>query len=252
MLKEERHQLILEKISTEKKVNLIELSQLLNVSYDSIRRDIIELEDKGLLKKVHGGAIAANAYFSANASKTKGMASANPEMQTIAKKAQQFIHNNQIVIMDGGSTNFFIAEQISKNIESTIITNHPLLAMALSEHAKIDIKLLGGTFYKRYLITLGNEVFRQLQNLRADLYIMGVTGVHPEGGLSIRNYEESLIKRRMMESSKQVIVCSTEEKLQNTDPYRICEFTEIDTLITSLPPTDEQLKAFQGLGVTVI
>ena len=66
MLKEERQQLILEKLNTDKKVTLVQLGQLLSVSYDSIRRDIIELEDRGLLKKVHGGAIA-NSYLTMNA-----------------------------------------------------------------------------------------------------------------------------------------------------------------------------------------
>jgi DeoR/GlpR family transcriptional regulator of sugar metabolism len=111
MLKEERQQLILEKLGTDKKVTLVELGQLLNVSYDSVRRDVIELEDRGLLKKVHGGAIA-NSYLSMKAS--RGLGIANNEFNIITKKAQKLIENHSIVLMDGGTTNFYIAEQLLK------------------------------------------------------------------------------------------------------------------------------------------
>jgi DeoR/GlpR family transcriptional regulator of sugar metabolism len=152
MLKEERQQLILEKLGTDKKVTLVELGQLLNVSYDSVRRDVIELEDRGLLKKVHGGAIA-NSYLSMKAS--RGLGIANNEFNIITKKAQKLIENHSIVLMDGGTTNFYIAEQLPKSLEITVVTNNPHLATALAEHPKIEVILLGGSFYKRYQITLG-------------------------------------------------------------------------------------------------
>jgi DeoR/GlpR family transcriptional regulator of sugar metabolism len=250
MLKEERHSLIIEKINTDKKVNLVELSQLLNVSYDSIRRDIIELEDKGLLKKVHGGAVASNAYLSSKV--RKGMGLVSNDMTTIARKATALVQNGQVIIMDGGSTNFYIAEQFPKTLEATIVTNNVPLALALTDHPKIDVVLLGGSFYKRYQITLGNQVFRALEHLHADLYFMGVTGIHTTAGLTVRNYEESQLKRKMADVSKMVVSCANKEKINVVDHHKVGEFDSLSTLITTLASSDSLLDSFQGKGVKIV
>jgi DeoR/GlpR family transcriptional regulator of sugar metabolism len=249
MLKEERQQVILEKLGTDKKVTLVDLGQILNVSYDSIRRDIIELEDKGLLKKVHGGAIA-NSYLSMKPS--RGLGIVNTEFVTIAKKALRLIENNKIILMDGGTTNFYITEQIPKNLEVTIITNNPHLAMALGEHPKVEVILLGGSFYKRYQITLGSKTIQDLEHIHADLYFMGVNSISVEAGLAIRHYEESILKQKMMEISRKTVTCVLEEKINREENYKVCNFTDLDYLITSLNPTDEILKPFRNKRVEVL
>jgi DeoR/GlpR family transcriptional regulator of sugar metabolism len=249
MLKEERQQVILEKLGTDKKVTLVDLGQILSVSYDSVRRDIIELEDKGLLKKVHGGAIA-NSYLSMKPS--RGLGIVNTEFVTIAKKALRLIENNKIILMDGGTTNFYIAEQIPKNLEVTIITNNPHLAMALSEHPKIEVILLGGTFYKRYQITLGSKTIQDLEHIQADVYFMGTNSISIESGLAIRHYEESILKQKMMEISRRTVTCVLEEKINRKENYKVCNFTDLDCLITSLNPTDEILKPFKNKNVEIL
>jgi len=249
MLKEERQRLILEKLNTDKKINFVELGKFLDVSYDSIRRDIIELEDKGFLKKVHGGAVA-NSYLSVLGTKKNGASS--EELGILSKKAQKFIENRQTIIMDGGTTNFFMAEQLAKTLELTIVTNSAPLAMALNEHPRIDVILLGGTYFKRYQITLGSEVSRQLEHINADYYFMGVNGVHPVKGLSIRHYEESLIKQKMMQAAKKTVCCVIEEKINVQEAHRVCNFQQLDLMITNLKPTDVALKDFQKQGVEII
>ena len=250
MLKEERQRLILDKLNTDKKINFVELGKFLDVSYDSIRRDIIELEDKGFLKKVHGGAVA-NSYLSVLGTKTNG-ASSSEELGVLSKKAQKLFENRQTIIMDGGTTNFFMAEQLAKTLELTIVTNSTPLAMALNEHPKIDVIFLGGTYFKRYQITLGSEVSRQLEHINADYYFMGVNGVHAQKGLTIRHYEESLIKQKMMQAAKKTVCCTIEEKLNVQEAHRVCNFQQIDLMITNLKPTDAALKDFQKQGVEII
>jgi DeoR/GlpR family transcriptional regulator of sugar metabolism len=248
MLKEERQQVILEKLGTDKKVTLVDLGQILSVSYDSVRRDIIELEDKGLLKKVHGGAIA-NSYLSMKPS--RGLGIVNTEFVTIAKKALRLIENNKIILMDGGTTNFYIAEQIPKNLEVTVITNNPHLAMALGEHPKAEVILLGGSFYKRYQITIGSKTIQDLEHIQADLYFMGTNSISVESGLAIRHYEESILKQKMMEISRKTVTCVLEEKINRKENYKVCNFTDLDYLITSLNPMDEILKPFRNKRVEI-
>ena len=249
MLKEERQQVILEKLGTDKKVTLVDLGQILNVSYDSVRRDVIELEDRGLLKKVHGGAIA-HSYLSMKSS--KGLGVVNTEFVTITKKALKLVENNKIILMDGGTTNFYIAEQLPKNLEVTVVTNNPHLATVLSEHHKIEVILLGGSFYKRYQITLGSKTIQDLENIQADLYFMGTNSISIESGLAIRHYEESILKQKMMSISRKTIVCALEEKINREENYKVCNFTDLDCLITSLNPQDEQLSGFRNKGVEIL
>lgn len=249
MLKEERQQLILEKLGTDKKVTLIDLGQILNVSYDSVRRDIIELEDRGLLKKVHGGAIA-HSYLSMKSS--KGLGIVNTEFVTIAKKALKLFENNKIILMDGGTTNFYIAEQLPKNLEITIITNNPHLATALSEHPKIEIIMLGGSFYKRYQITIGSKTIKDLEHIQADLYFMGTNSISIESGLAIRHYEESILKQKMMNVSRRTVTCVLEEKINRQENFKVCDFSDLDYLITSISPTDELLKGFRNKEVEIL
>jgi DeoR/GlpR family transcriptional regulator of sugar metabolism len=243
MLKEERQQYILEKLSTDKKVTLIALSQLLNVSYDSIRRDVIELEEQGLLKKVHGGAIAKS-YLSMKARQEMGIQ--NPEIVTLAKKAAKLFENGQIILMDGGSTNLYIAEQLPRNIEVTIITNNPPLALILSDFPKVDVILLGGKLHKRYQITAGPEIAEQIKYLKADLYLMGVVGADPWEGMMLRDYEEANQKRKMLNSARKVVVCASQEKLATSAPHRICGVEDINILVTSLKTNDPILNHWQG------
>lgn len=99
MLKDERQDKILEKLSADNKVSLVALSQELDVSYDSIRRDVIELEERGMLKKVHGGAIA-NSYLARQVRQVMG--TPNAEISMIARKARSLFSDGQIILMDGG------------------------------------------------------------------------------------------------------------------------------------------------------
>ena len=170
----------------------------------------------------------------------------------MSKKAQKLFENRQTIIMDGGTTNFLIAEQLPKTLEATIITNSPALVMALNEHPKVEVILLGGTYYKRYQITLGSEVSRQLSHINADYYFMGVNGVHTQKGLNIRHYEESLVKQQMMAAAKKTVCCIIEEKINVQEAHKVCDFHQIDIMITNLKPTDNVLKNFHKLGVEIV
>lgn len=249
MMKEERHRLIIEKLNRDQRINLVDLSQVLDVSYDSIRRDVIELEDKGLLKKVHGGAVV-NSYLSFKT--TQGLGIANDEVILLTRKAQKLFEHTRIVLMDGGTTNFHIAEQLPKNLEITVITNSLPLALVLNEHPKIETILLGGTYHKRYQITLSHEIMRQLDHLKVDLYLMGCNGIHPEAGITIRNYEESLLKQKMVHAARRVAVCAIEEKLNTVESYKVCDWNRVDALVTSLKPSESILKPFRREGLEIL
>ncbi|MFN4145331.1 MAG: DeoR/GlpR family DNA-binding transcription regulator [Runella sp.] len=248
MIKEERQRVIVEKLNRDQKINLLELSQLLGVSYDSIRRDVIELEDKGYLKKVHGGAVSTS-YLSF---KNTQVGLETKEVLHLTRKVQTLLKNHQTILMDGGTTNFHIAEQLPKNLELTVITNSLPLAGMLNEHPKIETIILGGSYHKRYQITIGAEAMRQLDYVRPDLYLMGFNGLHPEAGVTLRTYEEAVMKQKMAQISKKVVVCAIVEKLHHIETYKVCDLHDLDILITSLKPSDTSLNSFRKNGLEII
>lgn len=242
MMKEERQRLILEELKANKKINFVQLSTLLDVSYDSVRRDVIELEDKGFLKKVHGGAVE-NSYLNV-LSQQQTHIKGDDLKKLIDKTRPFFKKKDQLILMDGGTTNFFIAEQLPKDTHATIVTNSPPLALTLNDHPNVNVILLGGSYYKHYQITLGIDVIRQVKNINADLFFMGVNGIHPTKGLSIRNYDEAILKQTMMDSAKKTICCVIEEKLEVVESYKVADIDAIDTLITNLKPTSKKLAPY--------
>ncbi len=247
MLKHERHTRILEYLSKEKKINFADLSQLLNVSYDSVRRDVIELEDKGLLKKVHGG-VVSNSYLNILSSQRSEVIKSD-DLEIIIKKAIKLLKNNQTIMLDGGTTNFFFAEQIPKNLHLTVITNSLPLSMALNEHENIEVILLGGSYHKRYQITLGQEAIRQVKRFNVDIYFMGLNGLDAQKGITIRNYEESLLKANMIQSASKVVCGVITEKIGVVEAYQICEYAQIHAIITNLSPKDKLLSPFKGVEI---
>jgi DeoR/GlpR family transcriptional regulator of sugar metabolism len=247
MLKSERQAKILEYLINEKKLNYTELSEQFGVSYDSVRRDVIELEDKGLLKKVHGG-VVSNSYLNILAGQGSDVIKSK-DLEVVIKKSVKLIQANQVILCDGGTTNFFMAELMPRNYPFTVITNSPPLAMALHQHENIDVLLLGGTYFKRYQISLGQETFNQLKGFRPDIYFMGINGIHATEGISIRNYEESLLKKAMIEVSTRVICPIITEKIGQIESYKICDIQEIDTLVCNLAPKAPILKDFNNLEI---
>lgn len=249
MHKDSRQQHILHKLNLDRKVSLIALSQELEVSYDSIRRDVIELQERGMLKKVHGGVIA-NSFLPMRVRREIGIDST--EIETIAGKAQQLFQSGQTILMDGGTTNIYVSEQLPKNFEGTIITNNPRLALSLIEHTSTEVILLGGSFHKRYQITAGTEVIERINHLRVDLYFMGVVGISISEGLTLRDYEETMMKRQMLQKATKIVVCAGSEKLNMVANHRICEYADIDMLITNYAPDSALLQDWRGRDVEVL
>jgi DeoR/GlpR family transcriptional regulator of sugar metabolism len=136
MLKEERFQIILKQLGLDQKVYLAGLSTLLNVSEDTIRRDIKELADQGLLKSVRGGAVPHSPgphHF------RDRILYDNEQKQIIAKKALGFLKDDQVVLFDGGTSAMLIAQMLPKDLRLTVITNSFPIASLLEEHEHVEV-----------------------------------------------------------------------------------------------------------------
>ncbi|MEK7435077.1 MAG: DeoR/GlpR family DNA-binding transcription regulator [Cyanobacteriota bacterium] len=249
MLKEERLDYILKKLGVDNKVLSTQLSKLLKVSDDTVRRDLHELSIKGLIKKVHGGAIPKTS-IPLNYNERSNYS--EEEKHDIAKKALSLIKENQVIIIDGGTTALEVVRLMPIKFKATIFTNSLPVAMELTDYPNINLILLGGTVLKRSKVTIGLENINTLEGIRADLMLLGITSIHPEIGLTLTNWEESKVKKKMIEVSNKVIALATNDKLDRADNYFVCSYKDIDILILDKNIDPIKLESYQNKGVEVL
>ncbi|MEM6342459.1 MAG: DeoR/GlpR family DNA-binding transcription regulator [Bacteroidota bacterium] len=249
MLKDERHQLILDTVRQQNKVLTVELSQVLQVSEDTIRRDLKELSEQGQVKKVHGGAVShsLNPY-----SYQDRKVYADAEKKQIATKATKLFRSGQVVFMDGGTSNLELARQFPQHLEITLITNSLPVAVELADHPMIEIIFIGGKLLKTAQVTIGPEVIETVKGIRADICVLGTRSIHHQLGITEIDWDETKVKRAMMESSAETVSLVIKEKIDTVQPYIIGESKKVDILVSSLDKHDPLLRPYIALGIEII
>ncbi|MBK5208524.1 MAG: DeoR/GlpR transcriptional regulator [Flavobacteriaceae bacterium] len=249
MLKRERQLKIIDKVRDNRKVSSVFLAEELNVSEDTIRRDLNELASKGLITKVHGGAvISIQKLYHYNEDIIF-----NREKKTeVALKAVSLIQDGMVIIMSGGTTNLMLAKLFPKDIKATIYTYSLPIAMQLTEHPLIEIIFIGGQIQKNSMVTTGVDVIQFLSKIKANICFMGVSGLSIEHGITDEGYEVSLIKKVMINSSEKIVYLVTSDKLNIRHSFNVCNLKDIDTAITNLDPSDDELKEYIKAGVSLL
>lgn len=241
MIKHERFDWILKLLAQEKKVDAATLSSKSGVSEATIRRDITELAQMGKLLKVHGGALSLDRNLPAETRKWLY----KDEKYTIAQKALKLIENDMLVIMDGGSTNFYLASLIPSELSATFVTNSPTILKELGRLDKSRLIMLGGTYLPQQEVVTGVEAVESLSRMHADLYLMGVCSLHVDKGITTATQEEAHLKQMMISQTNKVVALADSQKLNLTDHYKVGDLSMIDTLITDLEEEDEHLLHFR-------
>jgi DeoR/GlpR family transcriptional regulator of sugar metabolism len=249
MLTAERRQFILDLLGRDKKVLSSELSAVLKVSEDTIRRDLRELAEAGLLQRVHGGALLTSPATASYADRQK---QAPKEKEAIAQAAAKLVCPGQVVILDGGTTTLEVARHLPLDLSATIVTNSPPIAIALADRPRIEIVMLGGRLYHKALVNVGAATIEGLQMIRADLCLLGVCSLHPEMGISVTNLDEAYVKRAMISRAAEVVGLATAAKLDTAAPFVVESIHSLTYLVTAPTVTDEMLAAYERLGLTIV
>lgn len=248
MLKEERQDSILQKLSTVGKVVASKLAVELNVSEDTIRRDLLELDQKGLLKRVYGGALPV-ARPVVNYLDRENR---NLEMkQRMAGKALGLLQKDQLIAVDGSSANLVFVRNIPNDLKLTLITNSYQIAQACFEK-NIDVTLIGGTLLRETMTIVGDVAAQQARCYHPDLCFMGVYGIHPEYGLTIPYHEEVSVKRELIQASSKVISFVNPVKFNTVSKFHVCGIEAFTTLITDDEVTGETLFAYRNRGLECV
>ena len=239
LFKNERHEFILRQINLHNKVLSSTLSTLLNVSEDTIRRDLAELADADKIIKVHGGALSVSYHYPLQ----KNIVYAQEEKKIIAQKAVELIHPGMIVLTEAGTT--IIVRLIPDNLEATFFTVSPLMALELATHPLLTVHLLGGQADIGSQIVIGAKPVSELANIRVDLCFLGANAMDAKSGLTETDYAIVQVKKAMIESSEKLAVLTISEKLNTVFKMKLCSPSKIDYLITELNPADKKLSSYQ-------
>ncbi len=248
MLKKERHDFIMRQINLHNRVLTSDLVHLLNVSEDTIRRDLQEMSDDNLLYKVHGGALSKSYHSSFDDSSVY----AKDAKINIAKKTIPLVKDGMVILTGGGTTILELVKQLPENLQATFFTVSPLVAVELAKYRKVEVILIGGMFSKNSQITYGSHVISQLSEINADLCLLGTSAIHPTDGLTDTDWEINQLKKTMLASSRKSAILCISEKLGISLRIKVASLENINYLITELEPKDSQLTSYQVKGLQIL
>ncbi len=249
MLAAERHDLLLERLRRDGKLVAKDLAVELGLSEDSVRRDLRELASAGLCQRVYGGALPISPALADYATR----AAVEPaSKQRVAARAAQLIQPNTAAIIDGGTTALAVIGALPRDLTCTVITHSPTVGAALVDHPSIDVFLLGGRLFKHSAVTCGAAAVEAANTISADLFLLGVTGVHPTEGLTTGDADEAAMKRVLASRAADTYVLASTDKIGAASRYTVLALAQVAGIITDAPPNNPNLAELRQQGIPII
>jgi DeoR family transcriptional regulator, fructose operon transcriptional repressor len=249
MQPEERQQRIESYLQKVEFASLDELSEDLDVSPSTVRRDLMLLEGKGTVRRTHGGARLVNPKtdeFLFSARDTHQLT----EKEAIARAVAGLIRPNQSVIMDAGTTVYHVAKELEGKTPH-IITNSLPIANLYASNSKVEVVLSGGVIYPRLGVLVGPLAVEAFSKIHADVAIMSSGGITLDG---VTNSHGLLIdiQRAMIQAVERVIFCLDHTKFGRKSMSFLCDLTDIDVIVTNAGAPEELVKGLQERGLEVV
>ena len=226
-------------------VQASQISELLQVSLVTVRKDLQRMEDEGLLRRTHGGAAIRGVE-------------ANPDPRTkvmdrIAEAAAAQIHDGDCVIMNAGNTTLLTARKLLGRKNVTIITNSIAIARELVQQTSIKLIFLGGEVNAEAVFTYGWDAVTQLEQYKANKLIMSASGLSCSTGLTTRHMEAADLLRKMIARTETMIVVADDTKIGFESFYHVGDLSAVDMLITNATSkTEQELQKIQNIGIHVV
>jgi DeoR/GlpR family transcriptional regulator of sugar metabolism len=248
MLAAARKELLLERLARDGKIVAKEIAAELGLSEDSVRRDLRELDAAGLAVRVYGGALPASPAVVDYRSRG---AVAPESKRRVAATAAALVEPGSTVILDGGTTTRAVVEALPRTLACTIITHSPTIAAALLDHAA-SVFLIGGQLYKHSAVACGAAAVEAAAQVSADLFLLGVTGVHPTAGLTTGDPEEAAMKRALAARAAETVVLASSEKIGAASRYLVLPLDGVGSVVTDAAADDPAVEALAAHGVRVL
>lgn len=249
MLAAERRDFLLERLASTGKIVAKDVAVELGLSEDSVRRDLRDLAAAGLCQRVYGGALPVSPAMADYATRT----TVEPDSKSrVAARAAQLVPPGARVILDGGTTTRAVVAALPEDLACTVITHSPTIAVALLDRPRIEVFLLGGRLFRHSAVTCGAAAVEAAQAVSADLFLLGVTGVHPDHDLTTGDPEEAAMKRALAARAADTYVLASAEKVGAVSPYRVLPLADVAGVVTDTAPSNPVLEKLRERGTRVL
>jgi len=250
IVSEDRIAFILREIEDRGSVSLVDLAQRLEVSVMTIRRDLIDLEKEGLLRRVHGGAVSARGR-SFEPSLVLRQGENQDAKEAIGSTAADLVADGDSIALDIGTTTLALANHLIGRHNLTVITPSLNIASLLVNQPDIRVILPGGIVRHGELSLTGDLARRAFEGLFVDRLFLGVAAIDAQAGLSEYNWDDALVKQAMIGSAKEVIVLADATKFEKVAFARVARLKAIHQLVTDRMPAAPLRKALEKEGVVI-
>lgn len=249
---EERQQQILTQARADGRVEVSKLALDLDVTQETVRRDLDRLERQGLIRRVHGGAIPTGRLeFEPGLSQRD--ATASTEKSRIARAVLPMLPREGTILLDAGTTTSRLAAILPDDGDLTVVTNALPLATTLANRAGVTVHVIGGRVRGLTLATVDTWAVDTLRGLNVDVAIIGTNGISVERGLTTPDPSEAGVKSAMVAAGRRVVVLADSSKVGNDQFARFAMLGDVDVVVTDsgLDPADRLAIAAAGPEVVV-
>jgi DeoR family fructose operon transcriptional repressor len=248
---EERQRAIVEHLRQQGKVTVEAMTVVFGVSPPTIRADLTRLEERGLLRRTHGGAIAVGSTLYEPPYAERAVLN-QAEKRCIAEAAANLVHDGETLLLDAGTTCHEIALLLKEFRRLTVVTNSLASAQAIAENDGLEVVLIGGTLQPRRRASLGALAVRFLEPIQCDRSFVGVSGVHPEAGLTVVDFDAAHLKRAMLQKGRQAVIVADCSKVGQAAFACIGPLASAHLLITDAGVSAEDRAALEECGLRVL
>ncbi|WP_432512981.1 DeoR/GlpR family DNA-binding transcription regulator [Kineococcus sp. SYSU DK001] len=249
MLTVERHALILDRLDRDKRVLAKDLAHELGTSEDTVRRDLRELAAQGRLVRVYGGAVPVAAAASDYRTRTDLEPGSKAR---VAARALTLVEPGSTVILDGGTTTLALASSLPETLSCTVITHSPTIAVALVAKPLVDVHLIGGRLFRHSVVTCGAAAVEAAASLSADVFLAGVTGVHPQEGLTTGDADEAAMKRALSARAAETYVLASREKVGAVSRFRVFTPGQVTAVVSDAPEDSTIVQELAAAGMRLL
>ena len=250
MLSIQRQREILTYIASHKSVQVVELSDTFNASQATVRRDLRQLEEEGLIQRVHGGAVYIEPEAESPAMLRKSHQAAYK--QRIGQAAAGLVQDGETIIITSGTTTEAMLPYLANKSNLTVITNALNIGYQLVRYPQISTVVLGGWLRHSEFSLLGHLTEQALHGLHADKIFHGVFGISPEHGLTGSYFQEAQTDKALINAARELIVLADHSKFEQVGPIQLASLDIISKVLTDTEAPEADIKALRSLGIMVM
>ena len=249
----ERQQAMTQLVREHGRMSVVELAQRYDVTTETVRRDLSILEDRHLIRRVHGGAVSAEALTLIEAGLPDRDVARIEQKQRIAAAALDLLpHADSTVIIDAGSTTIRLARLLPPTLRITVVTHAVPIAAQLAGQPQIELHLLPGRVRRHTHAAVGPDTIEALGRVRADIAFLGANGITVDHGFSTPDRTEAAVKQAIVSQARQVVVLADSSKVGVERTMKFAELTDVDTLVTDRGISATARRSFEATGLEVV